>query len=76
VKDKDLHITTEKLSVSKDQAAELIGIESPSLDKDRRVGHLGIPYVKAGRRVLYSLDDLKDWLDANKCNPGEKEDSK
>ncbi len=76
MKDKDLPIGTEKLSVSKDQAAELIGIESPSLDKDRRVGHLGIPYVKAGRRVLYSLDDLKEWLDANRYNPGDKEDSK
>lgn len=76
MRDKDLSITTEKLSVSNDQAAELIGIESPSLDKDRRIGHLGIPYIKAGRRVLYSLDDLKEWLDANRCNPGNKEDLK
>ena len=75
MKDKDLLIPTEKLSVSNDEAAELIGIESPSLDKDRRVGHLGIPYIKAGRRVLYSLDDLKDWLDANRCNPANKEES-
>lgn len=76
MKYKELPTTTEKLSVSKDQAAELIGLESPSLDKDRRVGHLGIPYVKAGRRVLYSLDDLKEWLDSNRCNAGDKEDSK
>lgn len=76
MKDRDLPITTEKLSVSNDKAAELIGIESPSLDKDRRVGHLGIPYIKAGRRVLYSLDDLKEWLDANRCNPASKEESK
>ncbi len=75
MKDKDLLITTEKLSVSNDEAAELIGIESPSLDKDRRVGHLGIPYVKAGRRVLYSLDDLKGWLDSNRCNPARKEEA-
>ncbi len=67
--------TTEPLSVSNDKAAELIGMEPPSLNKDRRVGHLGIPYIKAGRRVLYSLADLKDWLDANKCNPSEKEDA-
>lgn len=76
MKDKDLPTITEKLSVSNDEAAELIGIESPSLDKDRRVGHLGIPYIKAGRRVLYSLDDLKEWLDANRCNPASKEESK
>lgn len=67
--DKDLPITTEKLSVSNDVAAELIGIEPPSLNKDRRHGHLGIPYIKAGRRVLYSVDDLKQWLLANKLNP-------
>lgn len=76
MKDKDLSTTTERLSVSKNEAAELIGIESPSLDKDRRVGHLGIPYIKAGRRVLYCLDDLKEWLDANRCNPASKEESK
>lgn len=73
MKNQDLLTHTETLSVSNYKAAELIGIESPSLDKDRRVGHLGIPYIKAGRRVLYSLADLKDWLDANKCNPSEKE---
>jgi hypothetical protein len=69
MKYQDLPTTTVALSVSNDKAAELIGIESPSLDKDRRIGHLGIPYVKAGRRVLYSLADLKEWLDANKSIP-------
>ncbi len=73
MKHQDLPTTTEALSVSNDKAAEIIGIEPPSLDKDRRVGHLGIPYVKAGRRVLYSLVDLKDWLNNNKCNPAAKE---
>ena len=72
MKYQDLPTTTEALSVSNDKAAELIGIESPSLDKDRRIGHLGIPYVKAGRRVLYSLADLKEWLNNNRSNPAEK----
>lgn len=66
---------TEFLSVSSDKAAKLIGVESPSLDKDRRVGHLGIPYIKAGRRVLYSVSDLQTWLSSNKLYPVNKEDS-
>lgn len=69
MKDKNSPITTDKLSVSNDVAAELISIEPPSLNKDRRQGHLGIPYIKAGRRVLYCVDDLKQWLLANKVNP-------
>jgi hypothetical protein len=50
-------------------AAEFLGIASPTLEKDRRTGHLGVPYVKAGRRVLYQLSDLSAWLDANKVTP-------
>lgn len=69
MKDQILPINIDKLSVSNNQAAELIGIEPPSLEKDRRVGHLGIPYIKAGRRVLYCVDDLKQWLVENKFTP-------
>jgi len=53
-------------------AAEFLGIASPTLEKDRRTGHLGVPYVKAGRRVLYKLSDLNAWLDANKVVPANK----
>lgn len=74
MKYKDLHTKTDRLSVSKDIAAKLIGIQSPSLDKDRRIGHLGIPFVKAGTRVLYCVDDLKKWLDANKRTPAKGKD--
>jgi hypothetical protein len=74
MEDKETPLATEKLSVSNDKAADLIGIEPPSLDKDRRVGHLGIPYVKAGTRVLYCVDDLREWLDANKRNPANGKD--
>lgn len=50
-------------------AAEFLGIATPTLEKDRRTGHLGVPYVKAGRRVLYKLSDLNAWLDENKVVP-------
>jgi excisionase family DNA binding protein len=59
----------ETLAVSPSQAAEVIGLQSPTLEKDRRVGHLGIPFVKAGRRVLYRFADLKEWLEVQKQTP-------
>ena len=59
----------ETLAVSPSQAAEVIGLQSPTLEKDRRVGHLGIPFVRAGRRVIYRFADLKDWLEEHKQTP-------
>ncbi len=57
------------LAVTPQAAATLIGSTESSLEKDRAVGHLGIPYVKAGKRVIYCLSDLNDWLNANKVTP-------
>jgi hypothetical protein len=57
------------LAVGPYTAATLLGSTESSLEKDRAVGHLGIPYVKAGNRVIYCLSDLKDWLSANKVTP-------
>jgi hypothetical protein len=59
----------EQFAVDSAAAAETLGIKAPSLEKDRREGHLGVPYVKAGRRVLYCLADLKTWLEEQKINP-------
>ena len=58
--------TLETLAVSPSQAAKIIGLQSATLEKDRRLGHLGIPFVKAGRRILYRFSDLQDWLEKNK----------
>lgn len=60
---------TQPLAVAPHTAATLLGSTESSLEKDRAVGHLGIPYVKAGKRVIYCLSDLKDWLNANKVTP-------
>jgi hypothetical protein len=57
------------LALSPERAAETIGLKPPTLDKDRREGHLGIPFVKAGRRVLYRLADLQDWLKEHRIEP-------
>ena len=60
---------TEPYAVDSSTAAEFVSLKPPTLDKDRRIGHLGIPYVKAGRRVLYCLSDLKTWLEEQKRLP-------
>jgi len=57
------------LAVAPQTAANLLGSTESSLEKDRACGHLGIPYVKAGKRVIYCLSDLEDWLNANKVTP-------
>ena len=57
--------TTEPLAVATETAADLIDSTESTLEKDRATGHLGIPYVKAGRRVVYRVSDLRDWLKAN-----------
>ncbi len=60
---------TPPLAVASQTAATLLGSTESSLEKDRAVGHLGIPYVKAGKRVIYRLADLDAWLVANSKTP-------
>jgi len=57
------------LAVNPEIAASLIDSTTASLNKDRCVGHLGIPYVKAGRKVVYRLADLEAWLKFNRITP-------
>lgn len=66
---------SEVLAVSEDEAAKMIGIEPASLAKDRMQGHLCIPYIKAGRRVIYSVEDLKSWVTTNRQTPKQKENN-
>jgi hypothetical protein len=53
---------TEPLAVNEQTAAELLSLSPSSLEKDRALGHLGVQFVKAGRRILYRLCDLDLWL--------------
>ncbi len=43
------------------RAAELIGMSGRTLEKWRSEG-TGPPFLKLGRRVLYSLADLETWV--------------
>lgn len=72
--DKSRSVPTEPLVLSSKQAAEVIGLQPPTLEKDRREAHLGIPFVRAGRRVIYRFADLKDWLEEQKQTPIKKGD--
>lgn len=72
----------EPLVVNEKTAAELLGLSPSSLEKDRVHGHLGVPYAKAGRRVIYQVADLKSWLDDHRvvqtssgCAGGENNNS-
>lgn len=60
---------TQPLAVDSNTAANLLNSTNASLEKDRAIGHLGVPYVKAGRRVIYRLADLEAWLAANRIVP-------
>lgn len=60
---------TEPLAVDSKTAASLLNSTDASLEKDRATGHMGVPYVKAGRRVVYRLADLDAWLSANRVVP-------
>jgi hypothetical protein len=57
------------LAVDSNTAANLLNSTNASLEKDRAIGHLSVPYVKAGRRVVYRLADLEAWLAANRIVP-------
>lgn len=59
----------EPLAVSSVRAASLLDFTESFLAKDRATGCMGVPYVKAGRRVVYRLSDLTEWLKANRVVP-------
>jgi len=60
------------LAVGPNWAAALLSSTYSSLEKGRATGHMGVPYVKAGRRVLYRLADLAGWLESNRIVPTDR----
>ena len=47
--------------LSQRQLAELLGLSERTLERMRGEGS-GPPFSKAGRRVLYRMDDIELWL--------------
>ena len=62
-------IVTKPLAVDTKTAADLLNSTNSSLEKDRATGHMEVPYIKAGRRVIYRLAELDEWLKANQITP-------
>jgi len=58
------------VAVTERVAAMRLGLSADTLRRDRRLGHLGIPYVKYGSgkrgRVRYDTADLDRFLEARK----------
>lgn len=48
-------------------AATFVGLAESTLEK-LRVSGSGPPYCKLGRRVVYRVGDLIDWLEASKTH--------
>lgn len=48
------------------QAADYTGISVATLNKDRGAKLLGIPFIRAGRAILYDKQDLDQWLESRK----------
>lgn len=44
------------------QAAAFLALARATLEKDRVVGRLEIPFLKLGRRVVYDVSDLESWM--------------
>jgi hypothetical protein len=50
--------------LDEDQAAAIIGWSTSTLQKDR--GRMRrVPFVKLGRRVMYRLSDLRNFIERN-----------
>ncbi len=72
MRDQDAHKGIQLLAIGTLEAAESLGIQPSTLEKDRVTGRLGVPYSRAGRRVIYQLSDLKAWLEEQKQTPTKK----
>lgn len=54
----------EKLLLTSEEACEVLAISPRKLWSMKSAGE--IPHVRVGRRVHYSIDDLRAWIEANR----------
>lgn len=55
----------QKRYLSEKQTAEYIGLSVKTLQRLRGSGK-GMPFVKAGTRIIYDINDLNDYMSARK----------
>ena len=58
--------------ISEQEVSTITGRALSTLRNDRSRGQ-GIPYIKCGRSVRYSYQDVIDWMETRKINTHEKE---
>lgn len=51
-----------RLAFDEHVAATILGVSAMTLRRDRRDGHLGIPFARIGGRVVYPRAALERWL--------------
>ena len=44
------------------ELAELLGVNPRTLATWRSTGRYALPYIKIGRKVLYRISDLENWM--------------
>ena len=60
-------ITTERIALTKEEAAEALGISRPTLDKLIKTDAT-FPAFKIGKRVLISMIELNKWATKQALN--------
>ena len=63
--DVQMDTTTPPLVLDAENAANRLGLSTSTLAKLRLTGN-GPAYSKLGRRVVYRVDDLEDWVLAHR----------
>ena len=63
--DAHMDMTTPPLVLDAENAANRLGLSASTLAKLRLTGN-GPAYSKLGRRVVYRVDDLEDWVLAHR----------
>lgn len=59
------------VSVRTNEAAKMLGISAIWLKKDRlKKKPIGPPFVKRGKMILYPIEGLKKWGEADEDNTG------
>ncbi|GAB6096422.1 hypothetical protein JCM14469_26750 [Desulfatiferula olefinivorans] len=58
----------EKLLIGEREAAHMTGRAVQTLRNDRHRSQ-GLPYCKIGRRVLYSVEDIRAFIETHKITP-------
>ncbi len=64
----DLHIQVERLMVSDEVAAEILGFKKTLLRQMDKTGELGPPSIVIRRRRLHNVEALRAWTRAG-CPP-------